>query len=79
MVHMAVHTTTSTPTLPSAFEGRVAVTIDEPGNGKYFGGDVAAPVFARVMEGALRALGVSPDAPMKPVELPAGAQIDESI
>jgi cell division protein FtsI (penicillin-binding protein 3) len=57
----------------------VAVTIDEPSNGKHFGGDVAAPVFARVMEGALRALGVPPDAPMKSVELPVGAQIDESI
>jgi cell division protein FtsI (penicillin-binding protein 3) len=57
----------------------VAVTVDEPGAGKHFGGDVAAPVFARVMEGALRTLGVAPDAPMKPIELPAGAQIDESI
>ena len=57
----------------------VAVTVDEPGNGKYFGGDVAAPVFSRVMEGALRALGVPPDAPMKPIELPAGSQVDESL
>ena len=57
----------------------VAVTLDEPGNGKYFGGDVAAPVFSRVMEGALRTLGVPPDAPMKPIELPAGSQVDESL
>jgi cell division protein FtsI (penicillin-binding protein 3) len=57
----------------------VAISIDEPGDGKYFGGDVAAPVFARVMEGALRALGVPPDAPMKPIELPPGTQVEESI
>ena len=57
----------------------VAVTIDEPGNGRYFGGDVAAPVFSQVMEAALRALGVAPDAPMKPIEFPAGSQVDESI
>jgi cell division protein FtsI (penicillin-binding protein 3) len=57
----------------------IAVMIDEPGAGKYYGGDVAAPAFARVMEGALRTLGVPPDAPMKPVELPpAGAEVRES-
>ncbi len=37
------------------------VMIDEPRAGKYFGGQVAAPVFARVMEGALRLLDVPPD------------------
>jgi cell division protein FtsI (penicillin-binding protein 3) len=57
----------------------VAVTIDEPSKGKYFGGDVAAPIFSRVMEGALRSLGVPPDAPMKPIEIPSGAQVDESF
>lgn len=41
----------------------VAVMIDEPSAGKYYGGDVAAPVFAAVMGSALRALGVAPDAP----------------
>ncbi len=35
----------------------IAVMIDEPTAGKYYGGAVAAPVFARVMEGALRMLG----------------------
>jgi cell division protein FtsI (penicillin-binding protein 3) len=40
----------------------VAVMIDEPSAGIYFGGDVAAPVFSRVMGGSLRALGVAPDA-----------------
>ncbi|MDD2885477.1 MAG: penicillin-binding protein 2 [Dechloromonas sp.] len=42
----------------------VAVMIDEPGSGRYYGGDIAAPVFAQVMGGALRTLGVLPDAPM---------------
>ncbi|MCC6472792.1 MAG: penicillin-binding protein 2 [Burkholderiales bacterium] len=51
----------------------VAVMIDEPSNGKHFGGEVAAPVFASVMEGALRMLGVAPDGPLKPVELPPDA------
>lgn len=45
----------------------VAVMIDEPSNGVYYGGDVAAPVFARVMAGSLRTLGVAPDQPIKPV------------
>lgn len=39
----------------------VAVMIDEPNAGKYYGGEVAAPVFAEVMEASLRTLGVSPD------------------
>lgn len=45
----------------------VAVMIDEPSNGKHFGGDVSAPVFAQVMAGALRTLGVAHDAPLKPL------------
>ena len=39
----------------------VAVMIDEPGGDKYYGGDVAAPVFREVTAGALRVLGVPPD------------------
>jgi cell division protein FtsI (penicillin-binding protein 3) len=35
--------------------------IDEPGGGAYYGGQVAAPVFGRVMAEALRILGVPPD------------------
>jgi cell division protein FtsI (penicillin-binding protein 3) len=41
----------------------VAVMIDEPSNGQYYGGAVAAPVFSQVMSGALRLLSVPPDAP----------------
>src|SRR5690606_29307045 len=37
------------------------VIIDEPSGKKYYGGEVAAPVFANVMAGALRLLGVPPD------------------
>ena len=37
-----------------------AVVINEPSNGKYFGGEVAAPVFARVVDNALRLLQIPP-------------------
>ena len=46
----------------------VAVMIDEPSAGKYYGGEVAAPVFAQVMAGALRTLGVASDAPLVPTQ-----------
>jgi cell division protein FtsI (penicillin-binding protein 3) len=39
----------------------VAVMIDEPSNGKYFGGDVAAPVFSETVAQTLRLLGIQPD------------------
>jgi len=48
----------------------VAVMIDEPSAGEYYGGAVAAPVFSAVMTDALRALGVSPDAPLDNVVPP---------
>lgn len=41
----------------------VAVMIDEPSAGKYFGGAVAAPIFNGVMSNALRILNIPPDAP----------------
>ncbi|GAC1619583.1 MAG: penicillin-binding protein 2 [Nevskia sp.] len=37
------------------------VMIDEPKNGVYFGGDVSAPVFSRVLGGAARLLQIQPD------------------
>jgi len=37
------------------------IVIDEPSTGKYHGGDVAAPVFAAILGGALRLMGVPPD------------------
>ena len=48
----------------------VAVMLDEPGAGQYYGGTIAAPVFRNVMEGSLRLLGVKPDAPLNNVVLP---------
>lgn len=44
----------------------VAVMIDEPSNGKYFGGLVAAPVFSEVVQQTLRMMGVQPDMSVKP-------------
>jgi len=38
------------------------ITVDEPAGGVYYGGEVAAPVFSKVMAGALRILDVAPDA-----------------
>ncbi len=37
------------------------VVVDNPQKGSYYGGTVAGPVFAKVMEGALRLLDVPPD------------------
>ncbi len=39
------------------------VLIDEPRGDRYYGGEVAAPVFSRITEGALRLLNVVPDQP----------------
>jgi cell division protein FtsI (penicillin-binding protein 3) len=40
----------------------VVVMIDEPQGDAYHGGDIAAPVFANIVSGALRVLAVPPDA-----------------
>ncbi len=42
------------------------VVIDEPRGEEYYGGDVAAPVFSRILSGALRLLAVPPDALAEP-------------
>ncbi|AOF86890.1 penicillin binding transpeptidase domain protein [Hydrogenophaga sp. RAC07] len=44
----------------------VAVMVDEPGNGAYYGGLVAAPVFSETVQQTLRILGVQPDMSVKP-------------
>jgi len=56
----------------------VAVMIDEPTAGQYYGGAVAAPVFSRVMGASLQMLGVAPDAPAGNIILPPpGALVPE--
>jgi cell division protein FtsI (penicillin-binding protein 3) len=39
----------------------MTVVVREPSAGKYYGGQVAAPVFAKVMAGALRMYNIKPD------------------
>lgn len=43
----------------------VAVMVDEPSKGVYYGGDVAAPVFSQVVQNTLRMMGVPPDIDVK--------------
>jgi cell division protein FtsI (penicillin-binding protein 3) len=44
----------------------VAVMVDEPSNGVFYGGQVAAPVFSETVQQTLRILGVQPDMNVKP-------------
>jgi cell division protein FtsI (penicillin-binding protein 3) len=53
----------------------VAVMIDEPGGLQHYGGDVAGPVFAGVMGGALRTLGIPPDQPLHAERGAAGMSV----
>lgn len=55
----------------------VAVMVDEPTEGGYYGGRVAAPVFSAVAQDTLRALGVAPDAEVAEI-LPADAGGEEA-
>jgi cell division protein FtsI (penicillin-binding protein 3) len=56
----------------------VAVMIDEPTGGDYYGGSVAGPVFSNVMGAALRMLNVPTDAPVDNVVLPPpGTRVEE--
>ena len=48
----------------------VAVMIDEPGAGFYYGGTVAGPAFSNIMAGSLRIMGVEPDAPSNNTLIP---------
>ena len=59
----------------------LVVVIDEPQSGEYYGGQVAAPVFSRVMQGALRILNVAPDnidRPPAQAPVPGGQTIARS-
>ncbi|MDZ7891074.1 MAG: penicillin-binding protein 2 [Rhodoferax sp.] len=44
----------------------VGVMLDEPSNGKYYGGEVAAPVFSETVQQTLRMMGVQPDIAVQP-------------
>lgn len=48
----------------------MAVMIDEPESGQYYGGTVAAPVFSAVMTDALRMLSIPQDSPNGNLVLP---------
>jgi cell division protein FtsI (penicillin-binding protein 3) len=58
----------------------VAVMIDDPRAGKYFGGDVAAPVFSQIAQDSLRHLGVAPDLDIKPgITVNKDSAVQESL
>ncbi|OGS98503.1 MAG: cell division protein [Gallionellales bacterium RIFCSPLOWO2_12_FULL_59_22] len=57
----------------------VAVMIDEPANGHYYGGLVAAPVFSKVTGAALHALNVPNDAPLDNVIAPPTDIVREEV
>ncbi|HQN65992.1 MAG TPA: penicillin-binding protein 2 [Methylophilus sp.] len=54
----------------------MAVMIDEPTSGEYYGGTIAAPVFSAVMSDALRMLAVPQDAANDNVVIPPSAAED---
>ncbi len=54
----------------------IAVMIDEPHSGKYYGGEVAAPVFAQLMQGVLQLMGTEPDG--LPLNNPDKSVVSES-
>jgi cell division protein FtsI (penicillin-binding protein 3) len=56
----------------------IAVMLDEPSAGQYYGGTVAAPVFSVVAANALRALNVAPDSVITNVMMPANP-VEESM
>ena len=58
----------------------MAVMIDDPSSGEYYGGTVAAPVFSAVMADALRMLAIPQDAPNNNVVIPSDVdEVKESI
>ena len=55
----------------------IAVMVDEPTSGAHYGGDVAGPVFANVMAGALRTLGIPQDLPLQMAQ--GGSPVKERL
>jgi len=56
----------------------VAVMVDEPSKGVYYGGLVAAPVFSQVVQYTLNRLGVMPDLQVQP-RITAVPSVQESF
>ena len=56
----------------------IAVMIDEPAGSSHYGGSVAAPAFAQVMQGALRLMAVPYDAPLEPIPADEADEARES-
>ncbi len=52
----------------------VAVMVEEPSAGVYYGGEVAAPVFAETVQQTLRMMGIQPDMRVKPQIVAAVAE-----
>jgi cell division protein FtsI (penicillin-binding protein 3) len=57
----------------------VAVMVDEPGAGKHYGGDVAAPVFSEVVQQTLRMMGTAPDIEVRGQIVAQPVQVEESF
>lgn len=57
----------------------IAVMVDEPSGVHYYGGEVAAPAFSRIMAGALRFLAIPPDAPIETLPPVRGPVVKESV
>ncbi|WP_034410503.1 peptidoglycan D,D-transpeptidase FtsI family protein [Derxia gummosa] len=57
----------------------IAVMVDEPSSGTYYGGDVAAPAFSQIAGTALRLLNVAPDAPFKASVIAPAPAVEESM
>ena len=57
----------------------VAVMINEPNNGQYYGGLVAAPVFSNVMGATLRLLNVPNDTRLGNILMPPADIVKEEV
>lgn len=57
----------------------VAVMIDDPSGDEYYGGEVAAPVFSKVVGAALHQLNVPNDAPLNNVIAPPAEIVREEV
>jgi cell division protein FtsI (penicillin-binding protein 3) len=55
----------------------VGVMLDEPSAGKFYGGEVAAPVFSETVQQTLRMLNVQPDVAVRPQIV--ASVVDESF